>query len=91
MTSFLARFEGGGGVGTVLGRVSSLGQGVSSSLSKLLPRPPPSRRLQPAAAAAGPAHAQPTAAMQVSSFQSLIDLMAMLVLEILYDLKRLQA
>ena len=65
MTSFLARFEGGG-AGTVLGRVSSLGQGVSSSLSKLLPRPSPSRRPQPAAAAAGAASSRPTAAMQVS-------------------------
>ena len=71
MTSFLARFEGGG-VGTVLGRVSSLGQGVSSSLSKLLPRPSPSRRPQPAAAAAaGAASSQSTAAMQVSMCQSL--------------------
>ena len=65
VTSFLAQWEGGSG--GVLRKVSSLGQGVGSSLSKLLPRAPPkSPSLQaPAAAVADSAPASPQAAAQV--------------------------
>lgn len=50
VTSFLAQWEGGSG--GVLRKVSSLGQGVGSSLSKLLPRAPPKSPSRPAPAAA---------------------------------------
>ena len=60
MSSFLAHWEGGS-----KGVLRKVSQGVTSSLSKLLPRPSPALPARPAPAAAASAPAQLAGVAQV--------------------------